>query len=352
MAHFVNTVIVFALLLGALVLFHEFGHFSVAKLFRMKVHEFAFGFGPILARLFRRGETQFNIRVVPLGGFVRIAGMEPGEDEVPDGFNSRPIWQRSLVILAGPFMSLVLGYLVFVMMGLVWGIASDKVSTTIGQVSTGTPAAGAGLKPGDTIVAINGRRLSGGDDMLTTIRSSAGKDLTIRIRRDDETRTVRATPKPGTVPGVKGKVGLLGFVPEPVMERVGIIRSVEWGTKQTMRAIGGILGTLFSKKIAQDVGGIVMIGYMTGEMVKEGVFAVFLELALLSVMLGIINLVPWPILDGGHILFLMVEKIRGKKMEPERLYAIQSVGLAVLVFLAVFLVYIDVARIATGSLPR
>lgn len=349
--HILNTALVFALLLGVLVVFHEFGHYVMARLMGMKVHEFAFGFGPVLARLFRRGDTVFSIRAVPLGGFVRIAGMDPGDEE-DDGFNAAAAWRRALVILAGPFMSLVLGYIVFSGIGYVAGFPTSEPTTKVAAIVRKSPAEKAGLKPGDVIVAINGSRIPNGDRMLNAIRSSAGKELTIAVNRDRKPVTITATPKLGEVPGVKGKVGLLGFTPEPKMERAGLVKSLERGSIQTYNVATGIISRLFSKNITKDVGGIVMIYQLTGEMVKEGAYAVFVELAILSIMLGVINLIPWPVLDGGHILYLVVEKIRGKRLEPERWYAIQMAGMAVLIFLAVFLVYYDISRIVTGNIPR
>jgi len=346
---YVYSVLVLALLLGVLVVVHEFGHYAVSRLAGMKVHEFAFGFGPIIARLFRRGDTEFNIRIVPLGGFVRIAGMEPGEDDVAGGFNSAPVWHRLLVVLAGPFMSLVLGYIVFLAIGFIWGFAADTPSTRVDMVRAKTPAARVGLRPGDVIVAINGKPLTNGGEMLKIIRSSAGKELTLAIRRGDRPVILRVTPELGSIPGLKGKVGQIGFVPDIPMVHTGVIESVKRGTIRTFQIAAGIVTTIFSKKIATDVGGLVFIGYMTGEMVKAGPEAVIFELGALSVMLGILNLIPWPVLDGGHIVYLALEKIRGKRLEPERWYAVQMVGLAVLVALAVFLVYYDISRIVTGK---
>lgn len=366
MAHILGTVAVLALLLGVLVVFHELGHFIVARLARMKVDEFAFGFGPVLARLFRRGDTQFNIRAFPLGGFVRIAGMEPG-DETPGGFNAAPAWHRLVVVLAGPFMSLLLGYLIFSAVGMIWGLPTGRAMVAI--VDRGTPAARAGLRPGDVIYGIDGKRSVKLNELIDRIHASPGREVTLLVRRGGGTITIRAIPDlrenpalQGATPdqrkqlmkerGFKEKVGLLGFRPKSELRPVGVFQSIRQGTVVTYDIVVSILRTLFSRRIAKDVGGIVMIGYMTQEVVKEGTQAVLFELAALSIMLGILNLILFPVLDGGHILYLIIEKIRGKKLEPERWYAIQTVGLAVLVTLAVFLVYLDIHRIATGNFPR
>ncbi len=345
------TVVVFAVLLGVLVVVHEFGHYLMAKRTGMKAHEFAFGFGPRLVKLFNWGETEFTIRAVPLGGFVRIAGMEPGEEgDVEGGFNSKPAWARALVVLAGPVMSLVLGYIVFILIGFVWGYAVP--TNRVDQVVKDSPAYTAGLKPGDAIIRIGDKRITDGNSMLRVIRSSAGRELTIEVKRRNEVVTLHAVPKLGTNPELQKKVGQLGFVPVPHRVYPGIIGSFSYGTRETYAAVYQIITTLFSRKIKEDVGGIVAIGYMTSMMVKAGAEAVFFELAALSVMLGIINLVPWPVLDGGHLLYLAVEKVRGKRLEPEKWYAIQMAGMAVLIFLAVFLVYFDISRIISGTFPK
>ena len=361
----VETVLVFIALLGVLVLFHEFGHFIVAKLLRMKVEEFAFGMGPLIVRLFRRGGTEFNVRAVPIGGFVKIAGMEPGEEsEVENGFNSRPIWQRALVIFAGPFMSLVLALIVFVMMGYVWGFASDKATNEVLVVTAGSVAEKAGLKADDVIVAVNGRRVVDGNSMTDIIHKSPGRPVTLEIERKDKKVMITAVPALSDNPVLKNpkltkeersklpkKVGLLGFSPKAEIVRPGLIGSIAWGTTQTYEFIVMTVRGLFSKDIKQ-AGGPVMIGYATQKSVEQGPESVFFLLALLSLSLGVINLIPWPILDGGHILLLLVELIRGKKLEPERWMAVQAVGITVLVGLMVFLVGWDIWRIATKSLPQ
>ncbi len=346
-----KTAVVFAALLGVLVIIHELGHFAVARWAGMKVHEFAFGFGPILARLFKRDGTEYNIRLVPLGGFVRIAGMDPGESEsIEGGFNTKPIYKRSLVILAGPVMSLLLGYVVFLLIGFAWGFPSDRATNEVAAVAKGSPAAVAKLQEGDRIVAIDGSATRNGLDVQKLTGASGGKTLAIQLQRDGKTVAVKTAPKLGERMGAKEKVWLLGIALMPEMEHVGVVESIGRGTKETVGFVGMMLSRLFSKQITQDVGGIVAIGYMTHQTVQSGPRAVFVELAMLSLMLGILNLLPLPVLDGGHLMYLLIEKIRGKRLAPESWYAIQMVGMALLLFLAVFLVYYDSVRILAGKM--
>lgn len=352
------------LLLGVLVLVHEWGHYTVAKLTGMKVQEFAFGFGPILARLFKRGETEFIIHAIPLGGFVRIAGMEPGEEE-EGGFNAASAWHRTLVILAGPFMSLVLGYVVFLLIGFVWGFPTGRAA--VAKVNRGTPAAIAGLKSGDVIYALDGNKIEGGK-LIDAIHGSPGQELTLGVLRDGRRIIIKATPKlsPNPIledatpkeieqlkkqPDFREKVGLLGFAPKTELKRAGVVESVVLGTEQTFKVVTEIFKVLFTKRIRSEIGGIVMIGYATSEMVKTGPDAVLLELAALSVMLGVLNLIPWPVLDGGHILLIVIEKIRRKKVRPESWVIVQTIGLATLIFLAIFLVFLDLSRILSNKMP-
>lgn len=356
--------LVFIVLLGVLVLVHEFGHFIVAKRSGMRVDEFAFGFGPRIVHLFKKGGTEFNVRAFPLGGFVKIAGMEPGEEgDVENGFNSKPIYKRALVIFAGPFMSLVLGYVVLLLIGFTWGFPTER--TAVDQVNPNTPAARAGLLQGDVIYTLNGKSIKDADQMVHTIYMSPGKELQIGIERDGKRMTIRATPELKDNPiygkASKGekdplfqmkKVGLLGFKPGSERVRTGFISSIKRGSVETYKLVSEMLTHLFSRQVTKEVGGIVMIGYVTHQTVSMGWEYVLLELAALSLTLGIMNLLPWPILDGGHLIYLLIEKIRGKRLEPERWAVVQMTGLAVLIVLAVYLVYFDIFRIATGALPK
>lgn len=190
-----ESIVVFIIILGVLVAFHEWGHLVVAKLFGMKVEEFALGFGPRLVRLFKRRETEYNVRAVPLGGFVRITGMEPGEEDVPDGFQSKPIWQRALVIFAGPLFSFILAVLVFELIGIVWGYPTGATLNRVLQVSPHSVASTIGLRAGDNLKEINGQRITNGTQMVDIIHARPGKDVVLLVDRDGKLSTKKAVPR-------------------------------------------------------------------------------------------------------------------------------------------------------------
>jgi regulator of sigma E protease len=341
--HFLISGLVFLAVLGVLVLVHELGHFAAAKLFRMKVEEFAFGFGPRLVRFFKLNDTEYNVRAIPLGGFVRIAGMEPEEEEeVEGGFNSKPIWQRALVIFAGPFMSLVLGYVVFIMMGMVWGFVVSN--STIEKFADKSAAQIAGMRPGDTIVSVNGFKPSDSWWLRRFVNRSSAKVLTIQVMRDSHLMVFKVTPAYDKDSDERR----LGVWMKYRIVHPGVTGAVWLGTVEANRYMIDTVEGLFSRKIKQ-AGGPVMIAGITSEAVSKDLNKtaqnVFFLIALLSLGLAVINLVPWPVLDGGHILFLAIEKVRGKKMELERWRNIQAFGVIVIIALAIFMVGYDITRI-------
>lgn len=348
---FLKTIVVFAALLGVLVYVHELGHFTVARMMGMAVPEFAFGFGPLVVRLFRRNGTDFTIHAIPLGGFVKIAGMDPGEDmSVEGGFNTKPIWKRSLVILAGPVMSLLLGYVVFILFGFIWGFTT--FTTNVEFVMPKSPAALASIQKGDKITSVDGVQLRSGTDLQSIVGESNGRALVVTAVRQGKSLTFELTPNLQEDPNTGQKSWKLGVGLGSVVERVGLIEAVHRGSKETLQAVSITLRGLFSRKIKENAGGIVAIGKITQDTLKyAGLQGVLMELAMLSLTLGIINLIPMPVLDGGHLLLLLIEKLRrGKRLAVESYYAIQMVGLAVLIFLAVLLVFSDIAKIHAGKL--
>ncbi|NLN78151.1 MAG: RIP metalloprotease RseP [Armatimonadetes bacterium] len=189
------SLIVFIILLGILVFFHELGHFLAAKSSGMRVEEFAFGFGPRMITLFKREGTEYTIHWVPLGGFVKIAGMEPGQEDISDGFQAQAIWKRALVIFAGPLFSFILGVGVLVSVGVLWGFQDfSEPQPRVGSVQPGTEAASIGLRAGDRVLEINGKRISTGAQMTEIIHDKPGQRITVLLDRDG--KTIRKTARP------------------------------------------------------------------------------------------------------------------------------------------------------------
>lgn len=202
------------ILLGTLIFFHELGHFTTAKLLRMKVDEFGFGLpiGPRIARLFKRRETEYTVYPIPLGGFVKLAGMEPGEEHVPGGFQGKPWWARMLVYFSGPAASFVLAYLVFCALGLTVGLPiTGDVMNRVDLVMPNSEADRVGLASGDVILAMNGKTLKSGNEMLDIVHGSSFKQLEIRVRRSGRVFTVKATPRPQELEF--SKLGLIVAMP-------------------------------------------------------------------------------------------------------------------------------------------
>lgn len=356
----IQTLFYFLLTIGILVVAHEFGHFIVAKRCGMRVEEFAVGFGPKWIVLARKNGTEYTIRPVPLGGFVRIAGMDAQDQDNPEPgtFFSKPIWQRNAVVLAGPIMSLLLGYVIFCIMGATTGLESGKPLNRVAHVLQGTEAERMGLKVGDVIVEINKQPVRDGEHMMKLIHSSPGKRLFVQVKRGDELRLLSGVPKAHEVEEVKdGKKvkkteGRLGFIPNLELKRLSLLESVQVGTVITINLIKAIPENLFTRQVKDNVGGPVAIVAMTHAAAREGLHRVLSFMAALSISLGILNLLPIPILDGGHIVLYFVEWLRGgRRLTVRQQMAVQMVGLFILLSILVFVTANDIMRWAAGKLP-
>ncbi|MCL6519919.1 MAG: M50 family metallopeptidase [Armatimonadetes bacterium] len=347
---FGQTSLALIIIIGALIFFHELGHFAAAKLFRIRVEEFAFGFGPKFIRIFKRGETEYTIHPIPLGGFVKLAGMEPGKEDIPGGFNSKPVGQRMLVYFSGPLMSFVLAYLIFCMLGVVIGLPTGIINK-VDLVAPGSEAERIGLKTGDLIVSINGEKIDSGMEMLKIIHGSPNKRLTLVIQRDGELLTKVGTPQPQMQEGGK-KIGILGFLPAPVLKRVSIGESVVYGTKTTKVFLTNILASIFSREIADSVGGPISIADAARTGVERGLNGLLQLTAVLSLSLGIINLLPIPVLDGGHLMLLLVEAIRGKRISQATMELAIRIGITTIAIIFLLIMYLDLNRLASNKLFR
>lgn len=474
--HNLQTIITLLIVLSILVIAHEWGHFIVARLFGIRVDDFSIGFGKRIARLGKRGDTEYNLRMLPLGGFVKIAGMEadeapliqakekvigrnakddPDARQVPliaentgeavpytaaDGFNSKPLWQRSLVILAGPLMSFLFGYFVLCLIGCTIGWPSGNFLNRVDLVSPGGEAQRIGLRSGDIITAVNGQTITNGEQLIESIRSKANQAITLTIRRGDQVLTKTGTPRPvqddqgkpeidvavvnpgplgpafHLVPGdliaaingqrilddkqaldilrsnvgksatitverelagtdLTGQVppmiaanpptlrayqaGILNFQPAASRQQVVFRQSVVEGSRTLVEVFVQLGSLLRHHELRKSAGGIIFMYQATGLAVQGGplkpdnLFKTTYLMAQLSISLFIFNLLPIPILDGGHLLTFFIEWVRGgRKMTEEWQQRFMLTGLAIIAVLFVLVMSNDIMRTLHHQLPQ
>lgn len=328
-----------------LVVFHEFGHFIVAKLFKVKVEKFAIGFGKEVIG-FSGKETRYSLNFFPLGGFVKMLGDEPGDEKAKDSrsYLAQKWYKRIGIVLSGPLMSFVLAIVLFIVIFMVGVQVPDISSSKIGFVYEDTPAQKAGLKTGDTVVSVDGKKIHTWDDLTKMIQPSAGKKLTIIVQRGDKEVSVEIVPKLDE----EREIGVLGIRSESKVERLGIFKAANKAVSETGMWTVITLKSLWwmvTGKISAEVSGPVGIVQMIGMGAKAGFNSLVAFIAVLSINLGIFNLFPIPILDGGHILFLLLEGVRGKPVSTQKLKIAQAIGLALLLSIFLFATYKDIIRL-------
>lgn len=356
-----TTIISTIIVLGVLVFVHELGHFLLAKKLGVGVVTFSLGFGPKLIGK-KIKETQYQISAVPLGGFVKLIGENP-EEEVKEedrhrSFSAQPIWKRALIIGAGPFFNFFLAVALFSSINL-FGI--PFLSSKIGEVSPGLPAEGSGLKKGDVIQSIDGKDVSKWEDLSKIIRNSKGKELLLKVKRENEIFEIKVTPKPSAQKNLFGEdvqAFVIGITPhdEVLIRKVNPFVAVGMGFAQTWNGIKLTVVTvvkLIERVVpAKTIGGPILIAQLAGEQAKKGLLSLALFMAILSINLGVINLFPVPILDGGHFLFLGLEAVLRRPISVKKMEIAQQIGLILIIFLMVFAFYNDLIRIfSPGRLP-
>jgi regulator of sigma E protease len=328
-----TTAIIAIVVFGILVLFHELGHFSVAKLVGIRVHEFAIGMGPKLLH-HERNNTVYSIRALPIGGFVRMEG-EDENSEAVDSFGKKTVLERISVILAGPIMNFILGFLCFFIIFYSLGIPS----TTISEVIEASPAAQTGLMTDDRVVQIDDQTIRSWEHLVSTIAASEGSPIDVTVDRNGELITINMTP---TFDEETGRP-LIGIVP---------------GTEQSVTAAAGYSfqqsRMIFTEIMAflqrllrgqadtSEVAGPVGIISLVSQASRSGWMDVVGLAGLISINLGIMNLLPIPALDGSRIIFLLFEGIRGKPVAPEREALVHMIGITLLMLLMVVITYKDI----------
>jgi membrane-associated protease RseP (regulator of RpoE activity) len=364
---FTLTIVGFVVALFAIVMIHELGHYLVARAYGFRVLEYFLGFGPKLWS-FRRGEIEYGVKSIPAGGYVKIAGMNPFENDVPLGdehraYGAKPRWQRALVIFAGPMSHFIVGALLLGLVLAVWGRPTgpwriDDVSQTVGD--TASPAYGARMRPGDVIVSIAGVPTSDAESLKGIVTDHIGEPIPVVVDRGGRTRTFILTPVGEDVDGQT--VGRLGVViteigtdhvslPTAFVQGFGDLASFTAGSVSQIahvfgpQGFGRVFTLLFTHapRDRTDPASVVGISREVGTIGQQGNWAYAISVfAYIVIFIGLVNLLPLPPFDGGHLAVLAIEKIRGRSVDLKKMVPVSAVVLALLGFLTISTLVLDI----------
>jgi regulator of sigma E protease len=329
---------------------HEGGHMALAKFFGVQVYEYAIGFGSKLWSTTRSG-TLFALRAFPIGGYVRMAGMEEGDFGAPNGFHTRPAWQRLAILGAGPGVNFAIAALLMIVANMT--MLNDDPGKVLDVYQT-LPAYAQGIRPGDSIRAVNGQRMTRSDQIRSVEQSQHDRPLVLTMRRPDgSTYTATVVPRYDD----KAKTYMIGLDTELT---VTPLQALWAGVRFPWDATGTIIsgfGALITGQIPggllgpSGVTGPVGIGYITYSIGSQGLVNWLQLAAILSMALGLANLLPLPVLDGGRMMVVLAEKVRGRPFDREREMAVQRAGIVALLALMALVAFFDVQRIASGQFP-
>jgi membrane-associated protease RseP (regulator of RpoE activity) len=376
------TLFVLALMLA--IFLHEGGHFATAKFFGMKVERFFLGFGPTVWS-FRRGETEYGIKALPLGGFCKIAGMSPYENDgnfleedraarpaaepTPPQrqFRNKPAWQRAIVLAAGSITHFLVAILLIWMVLVAIGVGTGQATTTIEStvpldVGTQSPAQKAGLQAGDRIVAVDGNQVATFEELRAALQDKGDEPITIDYVRDDQARSVTVTP------AEQAGRGFLGFRPNEETRRVGVLAAIPesiqlfWRTTvATVKGLGGFVTGLADRMRAPEPApagaggggevrdgspiGIVGITRLAGQAVANNQWAIFVAILIqLNIVVGVFNLLPLPPMDGGYLAFLLWQVVTRREVDLRKMVPVAALIVGLLVMLTVGLVWLDITN--------
>ncbi len=367
----VGYVIPFIFVLSLVVFFHELGHFLVARWCGVRVMVFSIGFGPEIVGFNDRRGTRWKISAIPLGGFVKFLGddgaastpdnaalakMDPGERA--HSFMFQSVAKRAAIVVAGPVANFILAIVIFAAVFMVYG--KQTMSARVDAVQPGSAAAAAGFEPGDLVVSIDGQAVDNFAQMQRIVGESAGETLEITVERAGATKMLKASPALQEKKDVFGnvrRIGILGITRSPAPEDlksqpVALPQAVWLGVQeswdvvdQTLSYVGGVI---IGRKSADQLGGPIRIAQMSGQVASLG-FVVLLHFSgMLSVSIGLLNLFPIPLLDGGHLLFYLIEGVRGRPLSERAQEVGFRIGLAIVLMLMIFATFNDIVHLTTS----
>ena len=332
-------VIVFAILIfGFLIFIHELGHFLTAKMFNVKVHEFAIGMGPAIFKK-QKGEVLYSLRALPLGGYVKIEG-EDGDSDDERSFGKIHPFKRIIVLSAGAFMNILTGFVIFV---IIYSLAGGVLAPVVDEVIENSPAYHAGILPGDRIVEVNGSSVHIQSDVTFSLYLNGGNTAEIKVMRDNEKLSFYITP------AMEDGRYIIGFYPT-VSEKSfsGVIYNAFYNTFFVVRVVVQSLKMMLTGNVSlSDMSGPVGIVGEIGKAAQSGFLEVLNFAAMIAVNLGIMNLLPFPALDGGRIVFAAIEGIFKKPLKPEIEGYVHAIGLLILFGLMIVITFSDISKLFT-----
>jgi len=368
---FLGYLIPFLFVLTIVVFFHELGHFLVARLYRIRVLVFSLGFGPELVGYNDRTGTRWKISAIPLGGYVKFFGddnaasapdqdalSQMSEEERRQTFPAQPVAARAAVVVAGPLANFLLAIVIFAGIFMFYG--KQSTSARVDAVQPGSAAEAAGFVPGDLVLSIDGRRIDSFADMQRIISTSASQALQVTVDRSGRVVTLTATPALKEIKDNFGnvhRIGVLGITrsmaPGDVRyEKSGPITALRLGVEETWfvieRTLSYIGGVIVGREATDQLGGPIRIAQVSGQVASAGFIALMHLAAVLSVSIGLLNLFPVPLLDGGHLLFYGIEAVRGKPLSERAQELGFRIGFAIVVMLMIFATFNDILHLASS----
>jgi regulator of sigma E protease len=361
----------FLFVLSLVVFFHELGHFLVARWCGVRVLVFSIGFGPELIGFNDRHGTRWKISAIPLGGFVKFFGDENAAsvpdsarlaamdaDERAHSFMFQPVAKRAAIVVAGPLANFLLAIVIFAGVFMLYG--KQTMSARVDSVQADSAAAEAGFKAGDVVVAINGRAIENFTEMQRIVSANAGETLAVTVDREGQRLVLQAKPALKEVKDNFGnvqRIGILGIsrsmAPEdlklhPVAPPQAVVMAVQETWSVIERTLGYIGGVIAGREAANQLGGPIRIAQMSGQVASFGFVPLIQLAAVLSVSIGLLNLFPIPLLDGGHLLFYVIEGIRGRPLSERAQEVGFRIGLAIVLMLMIFATFNDIVHLATS----
>jgi regulator of sigma E protease len=352
MENVIYSVVAAVIGLGVLIVIHEFGHFLFAKLFGVGVLTFSVGFGPKLW-VKKIGETEYALSAFPLGGYVKMVGEDPDEEvqqaDIEKSFAHKGLLQRIAIVAAGPGFNLLLAVLLLMIVFIFYGV--PVLSTQVGAVEAGSPAERAGIKKGDRIVAVNGQGVAEWEELSKAIKESGGGPLQLQIRRESEEVVLAVQPtkkESRTIFGEKKDEWMIGIGSHVSIEKgnpgLATVKAIQQTYDYSKLTLVALYKMVSGEVSPRNLGGPILIAQMAGQQAQEGLGSFLGFLAILSINLGVLNLLPIPVLDGGHLLFFLVESVIGKPVAVRHREVAQQVGIFLLMLLMIYAFYNDIAR--------